>query len=762
LDPSAVLKLLAQAPTVWEDSDPSKIRTELSNQLDQFKAGLSDYSTEEVDKLLSDLRTAPFLYVEAAETQFRTPTQVVLEGISLGDEFVSISTLYTRHHQFLHEQVGVQQRVQIDDCLDFLADHPKVGFTDEELKAWNQTLEQLLSEFDALDEQDFSDLDALNRLEQEPVVPTHSGTTAQLTDIEYYCFDDTLLEATEQEIGSRIIREPTSENLTQNRLTPLWGVLGLKDLRDAVKLDLVDTIASESAAEPTRIVDDDRLRKLLTVCLSFLEASEEDRDNERGELAALSEYHLEEYTELQGYYSLNEQQISERLPLQSYVDHANGRMLRTAGIESYYNLAARLIDELQLSPKQRDKLGSLLSGAVGTEPDLLQAYLDDHDVDLVPYPEQSIEESGMTVENGSVTKGLADEEELGKGPEATSSESGQSVPQARSELDGSDTGPKPDGAASTKSGLDSEQTPEAFEPTNQSSQTRAGISSGGGSSGGQSTTSSDSGDMGPPPTEQESGDSSSEAQNTDSNTSTFEPEVVPSAVDSQTALENRPASMDHSEGRGNTSRRGARGGGGGGGRTAPKVGLWGEEFVVSSLVDDLRTVLADDQASVSWCWDPTFLELAECARAFDDLDPQSRIAVNRYGVSVPGVKISGPEGVVRVLHIRDVNLGADILIDGGDVTIAEKGSNLLTDIQPSGDAETWVEVKSSVGTMDGFELTIPEYGRAREQQDGYCIITLCQVGSPDMYIDRRLCDIAALSDSEKIILQSDGNIRIDY
>lgn len=798
LDPSAVLKLLAQAPTVWEDSDPSKIRTEVSDQLDQFKAGLSDCSTEEVDELLSDLRTAPFLYVEAAETQFRTPTQVVLEGISLGDEFVSISTLYTRHHQFLHEQVGVQQRVQIGDCLDFLADHSGVEFTDEELKAWNQALEQLLSELDALNEQEFSELDVLKRLEQETVVPTHSGTTVQLTDIEYYCFDETLLEATEQEIGPRMIREPASGNLTQNRLTPLWEVLGLEDLRDAVELDLADTVASEPAAERARIVDDYRLRKLLTVCLSFLEASGEDRDNERDEIAALSGYHLEEYTELQGYYSLNEQQISERLPLQSYVDHANGRMLRAEGIESYYNLAAKLADGLQLPPKQRDKLGSLLSGAVGTEPDLLEAYLDDHDIDLVPYPEQSTEDSETTAEEEASTEESTDEEGPGEEPESIGSEPNEDAPQARSESDESDTGPESDGAATTEpdkadskatsvadsedtsasqtpaegtdpgteSDSDSESASEASETTDPSSPTSTGISaglpSGGGSSGGQSTPGSGSDDFEPPSLEQESGDSRGEARNTDPNTSTFESEVAPSAVNSRTAFENRPASKDHSEGRGSTSRRGAGGGGGGGGRTAQEVGLWGEEFVVTSLVDDLRTALADEQASVSWCWDPTFLELAECACEFDNLDSQSWISVNRYGVTVPGVEIEGLEGAVRVLHIRDVNLGADILIDGADLTTAEEGSDLLTDVQPAENAETWIEVKSSVGTMDRFELTIPEYGRAREQQDDYCIITLCRVGSPDVYIDRRLCDIATLSDSGKINLRKDGNIRIDY
>lgn len=184
--------------------------------------------------------------------------------------------------------------------------------------------------------------------------------------------------------------------------------------------------------------------------------------------------------------------------------------------------------------------------------------------------------------------------------------------------------------------------------------------------------------------------------------------------------------------------------------------------MVTSLVGELRTSLTHEQASVSWYWDPTLLELAECAREFDNLDSQSCVSVNRYGVTVPGVEIEGPEGAVRVLHIRDVNLGADILVERADLTITEESSDLLTNVQPDENAETWIEVKSSVGTMDRFELTIPEYGRAREQQDDYCIITLCRVGSPDVYIDRPLCDIATLSDSEKINLRRDGNIRIDY
>jgi hypothetical protein len=749
LDPSVVLKLLVQAPTVWGESDPSKIRTEVSDQLDQFKAGLSDCSTEEVDELLSDLRTAPFLYIEAAETQFRTPSQVVLEGISLGNEFVSISTLYTRHHQFLHKQVDVQQRVQIDDCLDFLADHSGEEFTDEELKAWNQTLEQLLSELDVLSEQEFSNLEALERLEQETVVPTHSGTTAQLTEIEFYCFDEMLLEVTEQEVDSRVIREPASGNLTQNRLTPLWEILGLEDLRDTVELDL--DLADNVVLEPARVVDeDDRVQKLLTVCQSYLEASEESRDDERDELVALSGYDLydlKECAELQGYYSLNGQRISERLPLQSYVDRANGRILRAKGNESYFDLAAKLADELQLPSKLRDELRSLLSGAVGTEPGFLKEYLDDHDIDFVPYSEQSMEESGATNPEES-TEDSAEESEETPASEAS----------GKDKLS-TDTDSDPEPSSNPSSSTGAGTSPGANASTNSSS--------GGSSSSSQSTADTGSDAHEPSFPDQRPGNGyDSGAKNSCSEPSTFDPEVAPSAIDSRTAIDNRPESISCSGGSGSPpGKEHGNGDGGNGGRAAHEVGAWGEEFVVTALVDELRTELSDKQVSVTWFWGPRFLELSECAHESDNLDSQTQLGINRNKLSesVPGVKIEGTDTEVRVLYIRDAKLGGgDILIDGVDLTITEAGSELLTQVQPAENAETWIEVKSSVGTTNSFKLTITEYGRAREQQDNYCVITLCQVGTPDLYIDRRLCDIATLSDRGKIELKKNGELRINY
>jgi len=94
--------------------------------------------------------------------------------------------------------------------------------------------------------------------------------------------------------------------------------------------------------------------------------------------------------------------------------------------------------------------------------------------------------------------------------------------------------------------------------------------------------------------------------------------------------------------------------------------------------------------------------------------------------------------------------------------MSNEANNLLAQIQPSENTEIWIEVKSSVGTMDGFNLTIPEYGRAREQQDDYFIVTVCQVGTPHVYIDQRFTNLAAMSDKDEITIQKNGELRIDY
>lgn len=778
LDPSSVLKLLTQAPTVWSDGEPSEIRTAVNDQLDQFKAGLADCSDDEVERLLSELRNAPFLYVEAAETQFRTSTQVVLEGISLGDQFVSISTLYTRHHQFLRERVGVRRRVGIEDCLDFLAGHSGTEFTDEESKAWNQTLRELLNEFDELSEQEFRDLAVLRRLREEAVVPIYSGTSGPLTEIDFYCYDEGLLEATEQEIGHRVIQQPESQNLTQKRLIPLWEVLGLENLRAAVELDLADAATLEPADEWDRVVDDDRLRKLLTVSQSFLETSNGNRDDELNELTTLSRYHVEQHNELQGYYTLNTQKISERLPLQSYIDHTNTRILRATGAESYYDMATKLADELQLPLDQHRELRSLLSGAVGAESDFLEAYLDDHDITLVWFTDYSTEEvETATQEKETDTKTKPSGPELSES--VTKSEPDEIAATANepperdsktATVEGSEEANSSHGSVEASDPTsDSEPASVGPETTGQSPSMGSDTSSrspvGDSSSGRRSTADSNSDSSEAISSSQESRDNhNSGARNTDPQSSTFESEVSPSSIGSQTALENKPDSRNRSQGEGSKYRRGtgSGGGGGGGGSAAWEAGLWGEEFVLTSLVNELRTALAEEQCTVTWFWDPTFLELPEHAHDSDGLESQSRLSIDRYGATVPGVEITGTDWTVRVLHIRDTSVGADILIEGADFRMSNEVNNLLAQIQPSENAEIWIEVKSSVGTMDGFNLTIPEYGRAREQQDDYCIVTVCQVGTPHVYIDQRFTNLAAMSDKGEITIQKNGELRIDY
>lgn len=790
LDPSAVLKLLTQAPTVWGDDEPSEIRATVNDQLDQFKAGLAECSEEEAERLLSELRNAPFLYVEAAETQFRTPTQVVLEGISLGDQFVSISTLYTRHHQFLHERIGVQERVEIDDCLDFLTGQSGSEFTDEESKAWNQTLRELLSELDELSEQEFRDLAVLERLGEEAVVPTHSGTIVPLTEIEFYCYDEALLEATEEEIGHRVIQQPESRNLTQKRLIPLWEILGLEDLRAAVGLDLADAGALDPADEWDRVVDDDRLRRLLTVSQSFLEATQGDRDDELNELTMLSRYRVEQYDKLQGYYTLSNQKISEQLPLQSYIDHTNRRILRASGAESYYDVAAKLADELQLPLDQQRELRSLLSGAVGAESEFLEAYLDDHDIDLVWFTDPSTEESATTAKEKQPDAGTElIGSELGQETGEVHSESGESG--TKSKLDGTsttkqnesgsntDTVTKPEVPTSSQEPAETSGLPDSYsdsdsEPASASSETAdqspslnsdTSLSSPIGDSSSERRSTSDSASSAAEAisSNQESGDEYNDGvQNTDPSSSIFKSEVMPSAIDSRTAIDNKPDSRNRPQREGNKSRQGTGSAGGGGGSAPWEAGLWGEEFVLTSLVDELRTALAKEQRTVTWFWNPTFLELSKYAHDSDSLEQHSRLSIERYGVAVPGVEIRGSDWTVRVLHIRDADLGADILVEGVDFRISNEESNLLAQIQPSKNAEMWIEVKSSVGTMNGFNLTIPEYGRAREQQDDYCIVTVCQVGTPDVYIDQRFTNLATMSDKGKITIQKNGELRIDY
>jgi hypothetical protein len=250
---------------------------------------------------------------------------------------------------------------------------------------------------------------------------------------------------------------------------------------------------------------------------------------------------------------------------------------------------------------------------------------------------------------------------------------------------------------------------------------------------------------------------SNSSANRNTGESTFEPGVSPEDLDSQAVIENRP---DNISGPGSGSKSGGSGGGGGGGgQAAEDIGRYGEEFVVAELAAIVREELSPEQ--VSWYWDPEFSTIEDQIEAEDLVEPDSKLSSGKYSCSEPGIEIELKDQTIRILHIRDARLGADILIEGLSFNAEPEAGRLLAPKETALDAETWIEVKSTQNTGAEFPLTIGEYGRAREKGEDYHIIRLCQVGSEKMYVDRLLTDLGMLLERNDVKIDADS-LQLSY
>jgi hypothetical protein len=753
LSPDAVLNLLKKAQTVWGDQDPSNIRSNISMQVDQLRAELSDEPEEEIKRFTAELQEAPFIYVESASTQFRTPQEVVLEGISLGDRFVSISNIYTHHHEFFEEQLRVRKRVAIEDCVTFLAEHTGDELSDEHLKAWNEVVRRLLNDLETLSAEEFQNLDAVEILAERDAIPTQRGQTVQVSAVEFFCPDEEFLGTIEsQDVLDRTIQQPLRTNYSQQRLNALWNGLALRNLRSEISLDLVEDSIDSDESESNLVWENSRLAKLLTVWRIYVDAQDDSVGEYVTKINEVAGYRLTDREEIEGYYTLSGNKISGPISIPSYIDHRNDRLLLTGENEAYYHIASELAGLVPLDTDAQQELEALLSGAVGTESALLGAYLDSQglpgcDVEGIL---EEVKEREVQPEDG----GNEPSEEYSSEGDVTESRIADSGEEDNQERPLEEPNSKEDDASAARPKLDVNIGKSSGEGQPETPRTATGAMSGtgpNGTSGASSTVASSSGKT---PSSSADMDSTSKSDKSGAAESTFDPSVSAGELEGQTVLENRREDTISSHSGGSSGATGCSGG-----QAAEDVGLYGEEFVLAQIATIIRENYDTNQ--ITWNWNPEFIDIEELAEPDDRIDRESIISSKKYNCNTPGVSVDLPEHTIHLLHVRDAGLGADILAEGISFTEEPEQKQSLTPKVTAPDKATWTEVKSTKYARRVFPMTIGEYGRARERQKNYHIIRLCRVGSPEMYVDRRMTDLGSLLETNEIRFQAEEP-RLEY
>lgn len=239
----------------------------------------------------------------------------------------------------------------------------------------------------------------------------------------------------------------------------------------------------------------------------------------------------------------------------------------------------------------------------------------------------------------------------------------------------------------------------------------------------------------------------------------FHPEVDTSEVEFGSEVSNRPESDSPKRppvtGRIGRDEAGMEeSGGGSGGKQAQGSGRYGEEFVFTRLVETVRR--EGSAPLVEWHWTPQQIDTSKNIPDGDERHPNSTLPVEGYNKSAPGVELTISGQTVRVLHVRDLQLGADILVEGMGFKPNRSRETIVEPLEPSPDARAWIEVKSSQDVQSQVTMTLPEYGRAREQQENYHVIPVNNNGSSEIFTDPPLSDLGKLNEAGRIRVRGDG------
>lgn len=811
LDLDTIIKILTQAPRVWGGESPAKIRSELKDLFDSIQFRLEQSDKEERQRVISDLRSARCIYQEDATTAFRTPSEVAWQGHDLGDYLVTIDDAYRPYRELLSE-LGVRERISVEAHFEYLAECKTVNDVAQITSVWLRTVSKLA---DTIEEyQDSTEEPGiLQFLQNEPCLPTEAGTFATLSEVDYYCRDAELRE----HLTDKSLKEQTVRGVRISdgqRRTKLWDSLELSTLSSNLELSIKTDIEETETNEA--LLDNEDVNRLFDVAYSFAQAKMSEataRELSEKELQRLARnFTIQRSSELVVQYvrPLSQQTVSESFTVDCHIDEAAQNVYFCSGIDSLYEFSERFVD--RFNQGDTDQLEDVLSGALGKQQKHLEAYLENRDI---PYREFTIRPSRNETDNGEETEQPTNE--------ITAESESTTTPENRTKVDGVDTnGNQTSSPAKTASGTEAAQNQEENNseststdtkpspdeanspvPTTNTAQTKSAASDTvdeSSSAPASSQTSPSSASTGSSSSGSDSPKTSSTSQNvtrqshdaTRSSDNRFK--TIETAKKSEEQRKQAPASnpsredvtpvaeaveqtgellssYQHTQAkqreRGNTEHSGG-GGSGGGGSRARKSGEWGEDFVFEQLTEFLKAKLPvsveNDELRTVREWAPLSNGDSETATKWSEF---SGLDCDRFAATIPGIRFESEalDQPVQLLHIRELNHGADIYIDGAAIRLKEDAENdsyelELTAVGPT--ANTWIEAKSTIETRRRFGLSKNEYRRACTENNRYLIFRLWKAQTEEPVIDTILTRLPELEEKNMTTVSLNGDITLEY
>jgi len=662
--------------------DSTQLESTIRQQLHLIDSGLEEDSTEDEDQeAIKRLKEIPFIYVRNAETKFRKPSEVTLEGTRLGNFLHPISDTYPDFSS-LFERLGVRREPELEDYISFLGTVDCDQSADESLgndieEAWWQILQTVVYiPRDKLGASSDMLENTIEMLDTNGKILTAANTLTDRDEVKYHSTNETLLFDLPSSIQTKVLhprRNLAYSNPTyQDRLESLTGT---KPLEEALDRNLTNEIAGDKSEETLS----ERNPILLDVAYSFVQSTDNSSSDQLKEFAKFAVYTTEEIC---CRYSLKGEYVVTTYDSRCFVDTDSSLIVLKDENRAEFALIEALVTELDLPLSDKAQLRSLLKGALGKSEQMVSAFLDDSEYEYHRLSTTEIAPLDRNSESGTQTQ--------------VSQEKSVSISETEVELK---TSEDTDGTAdSTPSDISS-----VVENEDSKKEKSSGSISGSNKlhSGEQIRENFDNIDI------------ISRNENNRQTKSSKTKTNGEKTTNSENSSSSYGMSGTSGSGGSGSSSSGGSGGGGGWGVSdddKTEIGDEGEAF----MIDELRKAVEE--------YFKTNGQLMESTE--DEKQGQAVI----HGVC------NDEQLTVKIVDESTKNIGYDLLLAGASIELSNGG---ITISELDSGTETLVEVKSTkTDYISQFTLTKNEYETALKNPEEYVIVRVYKALSQKPYVHR--------------------------
>jgi len=384
-------KIAAERTARDDDAVDSDIRSHLTSLADQIETA----SEEEKLELANQLQDCRFIYIPDATPPFRTPEKVSWSD-GLGEFVVPISTYYRGLKELLVNIIGIPPEPTLNRYIEFLATAEDERWSDIE-DAWREIIRRIVSN----DSPDRTHTEFATKLAEVDLIPNANESVVPYEHIEYLVKREGMSEGLPESIASTVALPSYDQRFDRDEI-----ISSLEKLLDA---ELLSEALEQTITNPPYEPRDQPLHEQFTseLDVGYSILLNRDEPEAADQLATVAGYSFQLASQITCEYHINGEQYPQQQEKTVHIDKNQEHVFIQDTDRARLDLVDALAATLDLTGADKNIFIEYVKGAIGKQPDLIDAYLNGDEISPAsldskpPVAEDSQPEANNTDEEGA-------------------------------------------------------------------------------------------------------------------------------------------------------------------------------------------------------------------------------------------------------------------------------------------------------------------------------------------------------------------------